>query len=434
MGTRRARKIVIGGVATAALVVGAMALAPGAGAGDGAVVDSVVTTTDDYPFEGTDGVCDDGPNGTCSLREAVAEADDGLGGTITFGVDGTFPLMGDILVDGNDDIVIRGNGVDKTIIENEQVVFNFRGAGGPDRHFTVTRGTLLSISDMTLQGGSAEGGGSIWVTNSGELRTEDVHFIDNTAAQGGAIYADGENDTVTVLDTTFTGNKATSGGAIYINYDTVSIQNSTFTDNTSLNGAAIAASFPATVDIHWSTFSQNKALPTTVQAFRGFQAEAEYGTIFAADGADVTMSHSILEKLSGDGTDECTGAAITSGGANIVDDESCEFTEPLDLEGTAANVGPLQDNGGATFTMALAADSAAVDVDTALCKLNDQRDLPRNTDGDGDGTAACDSGAYELQAQPEETTTTSTTAPGGDVGADTATPATPTVARPTFTG
>ena len=94
----------------------------------------------------------------------------------------------------------------------------------------------------------------------------------------------------------------------------------------------------------------------------------------------------------------------------------------------------MQDNGGATFTMALAADSAAVDVDTALCKLNDQRDLPRNTDGDGDGTAACDSGAYELQAQPEETTTTSTTAPGGDVGADTATPATPTVARPTFTG
>jgi hypothetical protein len=41
-------------------------------------------------------------------------------------------------------------------------------------------------------------------------------------------------------------------------------------------------------------------------------------------------------------------------------------------------------------------------VDPEPCKLNDQRGLPRNVDGDGDGTAACDSGAYELQPAPPE--------------------------------
>ena len=433
MRTRRATLISIGAGMTLVAGAAVTALAPGASAG-APVVDSVVDTTEDYPFKGVDGACNDGPDGACSLREAVAEADAAGGGTITFGVDGTFPLQGDIGVDGGQDIVIQGNGVDKTIIENERVRFNFRGDSEGDRHFSVDEGTFLSISDMTLQDGSHEVGGSIWVHDRGEVRAEDVHFIDNNAYSGGAIYANADSDTVTVLDSTFSGNNAVFGGAIFVNQDTVSVQNSTFTDNTAESGAAIFVSGAGILDVHWSTLSQNTAMNPFVQGARSFQVQAQQGTISSIQGADITVSHSILEKLGGDGTDECTGGPITSGGANIVDDTSCAFTEPLDVEGTAANVGPLQDNGGATFTMALAADSAAVDVDTELCKLNDQRDLPRNTDGDGDGTAACDSGAYELQEESDEPTTTSTTAPDGGVDADTATPARPTVARPTFTG
>ena len=418
------------------LVAGAAvtALAPGASAGALQPVNSVVTTTDDYPFEGPDGVCDDGPGETCSLREAVVEANVN-GGMVTFGVDGTFPLRGDIGVDGTHSVVIQGNGVDKTVIENEEVQFNFRGGGGDkDRHFSVDDGTFLSISDVTLQDGSHEVGGSIWVHDGSEVRVEDVHFVDNEAHSGGAIYANAGSDTVTVLDSTFTGNDAVFGGAVFVNQDTVSVQNSTFTGNTAESGAAIFVSGAGILDVHWSTLSQNTAMNPFVQGARSFQVQAQQGTISSIQGADITVSHSILEKLGGDGTDECTGGPITSGGANNVDDASCDFTEPLDDEGTPANVGPLQDNGGATFTMALASDSAAVDVDTELCMLSDQRDLPRNTDGDGDGTAACDSGAYELQEEPDEPTTTSTTEPDGDVDADTATPATPTVARPNFTG
>lgn len=435
MRTRRATSISIGAGMTLVAGAAVTALAPGASAGPApTVVDSVVTTTEDYFIEGVDGVCDDGPDGTCGLREAVEEADAAEGGTITFGVDGTFGLRGDIDLSGGQDIVIEGNGVAETVIESEPVLFNFRGGNDLERHFSVDDGTFLSISDVTLQDGSEDVGGSILVHDSAEVRAEDVHFIDNSAYSGGAIYANADSDTVTVLDSTFTGNNAVFGGAIFVNQDTVSVQNSTFTDNTAESGAAIYVSGVGILDVHWSTFSQNTATSPFVQGARSFQTDAQQGTISSIQGAEITVSHSILEKLDGDGTDECTGGPITSGGANIVDDTSCAFTEPLDVEGTAANVGPLQDNGGATFTMALAADSAAVDVDTELCKLNDQRDLPRNTDGDGDGTDACDSGAYELQEESDEPTTTSTTAPDGGVGADTATPATPTVARPTFTG
>ncbi len=425
-----------GGVAVLAGAV-ATALAPGASAGLDTPVDSVVTTTDDYDFAGPDGVCNAGPGGTCSLREAVVEADQ-AGGTVTFGVDGTFGLAGSIPAVQGGDVEIIGNGVGKTIIEHEPAVQNFRGGPGEGsgRHFTV-EGSSLDISGMTLQGGDEKAGGSIWVHNGGELRTEDVHFLDNSAAIGGAIYAAANDDTVIILDTTFAGNGADRGGAIYAGDDTVSIQNATFTDNVARSGAAIFAASSSIVDIHWSTFSQNVHGTPFFLTFRPTRREeSPGGTVHTLDGADVTISHSILEKLAGNSADECTGEQpLVSAGANIVDDESCEFSEPLDSEGTPANVGPLQDNGGATFTMALAADSAAVDVDPALCKLNDQRDLPRNVDGDDDGTEACDSGAYELQAAPEETTTsTSTTAPDGDVDADTATPATPTVARPNFTG
>jgi hypothetical protein len=76
-----------------------------------------------------------------------------------------------------------------------------------------------------------------------------------------------------------------------------------------------------------------------------------------------------------------------------------------DLRGTVESpldplLGPLADNGGPTLTHALLPGSPAIDGgDATSCLSTDQRFLDRPVDGDGDGMAVCDIGAFEFQGQ-----------------------------------
>ncbi len=70
----------------------------------------------------------------------------------------------------------------------------------------------------------------------------------------------------------------------------------------------------------------------------------------------------------------------------------------------AIGLGPLQNNVGPTETHALLPRSLALDAGNAACTdangnplTTDQRGLPRPVDGNGDGVAVCDIGAFELQ-------------------------------------
>ena len=64
-------------------------------------------------------------------------------------------------------------------------------------------------------------------------------------------------------------------------------------------------------------------------------------------------------------------------------------------------LGPLQDNGGPTWTHALLDGSPAIDTGTPTdCPAIDQRGYLRPVDGDGDDIAVCDIGAYEYLAGP----------------------------------
>jgi hypothetical protein len=59
---------------------------------------------------------------------------------------------------------------------------------------------------------------------------------------------------------------------------------------------------------------------------------------------------------------------------------------------------PLADNGGGTSTHALLPASPALDAALGSCSSHDQRSQPRPQDGDNDGIAVCDLGAYEYSA------------------------------------
>ena len=100
----------------------------------------------------------------------------------------------------------------------------------------------------------------------------------------------------------------------------------------------------------------------------------------------------------------CGGAGDNqSWGGNVDSGTSCQFTT-LDQSAVNPMLGSLQDNGGHTLTHALLPGSPAIDA-TKTCPASedggfvtvDQRGVPRPADGDADGAALCDVGAFERQ-------------------------------------
>ena len=94
---------------------------------------------------------------------------------------------------------------------------------------------------------------------------------------------------------------------------------------------------------------------------------------------------------------------MTSHGYNLSSDGSCRFNHTGDLNNHDPLLGPLQNNGGPTETMALLPGSPAIDggnrsgcTDSQGHLLKtDQRGMPRPDKEDSSG---CDMGAYERQS------------------------------------
>jgi Ca2+-binding RTX toxin-like protein len=109
---------------------------------------------------------------------------------------------------------------------------------------------------------------------------------------------------------------------------------------------------------------------------------------------------------------------IADGGGNLDDDVTCDFTDPTSLPNVPAGLAvALENNGGPTDTIALTATSAAIDsvVNCAAAGSlanRDQRGAQRPTDGDGNGNAFCDIGAFESAASPQSDLPLVVTNPG----------------------
>ncbi|MEI7743417.1 MAG: choice-of-anchor Q domain-containing protein, partial [Chloroflexota bacterium] len=233
---------------------------------------------------------------------------------------------------------------------------------------------MVDISDSTFTTNSSVSGGGA-VAAAGPMVVTGSTFSGNQSDdQAGAIYGEA---TIEVIGSTFSANHALAGGgAIAAWNDAITIANSTFSANTaSDNGGAIIAG-ANTVTLTNSTFLANTA-------------DGQGDTIRAAD---VAMANTIIAN-DAEVPDDCVvNNVITDGGGNFSTDAICASHVTLaDLD-----LGPLADNGGSTWTIALGADSVAIDAGVdAVCNVApvdgvDQRGTTRPQ-----GTH-CDSGAFEV--------------------------------------
>ena len=316
----------------------------------------------------------------------------------------------------------------------------FAGDGGLIEH----RGGKLSLRDLSLTNGRAQGkGGAIHAT--GELEMFGVTLATNTSPQGGALaFEPSVFEFLEVADSRFSGNggaDTTEGGALWLTRGLVGIDASTFDANRADRGGAIHAGagnfgtlvFNSTLSgnladleggaIHaGSGVALNTSTVADNHATQNDPATGLGGGVYVASGTTVSVYGSIfvgntgqVRTASGPGGIQlsfphaaaCHGA-LDSDGYNslqaISQDQLCTATATTgDHFDTFASLAALADNGGPTPTRALVTTGNEVDRGAPDCLASpggsaltaDQRGSARPADGDGDGAARCDKGAFE---------------------------------------
>ena len=286
---------------------------------------------------------DSGPG---SLRQALADVHDG--DTINFAVIGAISLTsGELLITRS--VTISGPGANLLAIMREPNSASFR-------IFHVTPNHAVTIEGLAVINGSILNGfGGGILNQEGTLIINGCAVSGNSAlgqqGLGGGIFSNGSGGggfaSLTITDSALSGNVAANGGAIFNDGASgmaiLTINNSTLSSN---SFAGIFSDGTATITITRSTLNDNPVASISILA----------GTL--------SIGNTILNAAaSGVNLNIGKPATVTSQGYNVSSDDGGGFlVGPGDQLNTEPMLGPLQDNGGPTFTHELLKNSPAIDA------------------------------------------------------------------------
>lgn len=356
---------------------------------------------------------------------------------------------------GADASILDGSQIDRVlhVLEGTKVQINGvtvrngrtpDGENGEDGGGIANAGELLLsdclvASNVTGNGVSALGagglGGGIW--NGGVLTLRRTVVSDNVTGDGGeggeGGYGGGLYNayaaTLTLEESSVAGNRTGAGGgsgaggsgAGLFNVGTAILTNSTIRSNqTAAGGWGGAISNVGALSLRNTTISSNRAGGHGGGVDNASNATAEFknatvvenaadedrdgfgdGGGFYNEGGVVQAANSLLAlNRDGDQPMDCSGA-LTSLGFNLIQVvDGCTISGDAtgNLVGLNPQIGPLADNGGATLTHALLANSPAIDRGNPLqpgsgenaCLASDQRGQERSD-------RRCDIGAFEVK-------------------------------------
>jgi len=265
---------------------------------------------------------------------------------------------------------------------------DFDGAG------MYNTGSSPTLTNVTFTDNQAQNGGGMYNLNSSNPTLTNVTFSGNQAPYGGGILNWSSNPTLT--NVTFSGNQAPYGGGILNWSSNPTLTNVTFSGNhADFDGAGMfnSNSSPTLTNVTFSgnlaqnsgggmyNASSNPTLANTI--LWNNQAGVVGNQIYNIDSIPV-ISYSDIQGSGGSGAGWDT-ALGTDGGNNL--DADPLFVTPVDPSTAPTAAGDLH----------LQAGSPAVDAgDNGVCPATDLDGNLRPIDGDLDGIAVCDMGAFEL--------------------------------------
>ncbi len=389
-----------------------------------------------------------GPNGNCTLREAIlaANTDSPVDGCIAGdGADtielgpGQFQLSiagreenagntGDL--DITSDLTLQGSGAGFTVIHG----------GDIDRVLHVAGAATVSVADLTIQHGFTTGpngtpGGAGILNDGGHvtlLRSAIYQCTAGSLADDGSAIDNRGTGVVEIVESQLADNLASGSAAIWNHGTEIRIRDSEIRNNSTPSSTGVSGIWNAAgsaLRIERSLLTHNRArvlyvnggtvdiLDTTIGS--DFPLVASNDVVSIINGTvtlthvtmqvepfGLTNSHGVLRIGDSivDSTILCaTSFVATSLGGNLVTDTRClnpgtPFSDPTDRVAPPrlAAMGP-------EGTFRPRPGSPAIDsaVD-ANCSATDQRGVTRPQDGDLDGAAHCDRGAHELDCGSDD--------------------------------